>query len=101
MKYRWGGTSPRSGWDCSGYVQYVYAQNGIKLPRSSGAQKAAGEVIPASQAKPGDLIWIPGHLGIVSETEGQMYDAGSTRTNTSKRSYDWMLKRGAVFVRVI
>ena len=101
VKYRWGGTSPRSGWDCSGYVQYVYAQNGIKLPRSSGAQKAAGEVIPASQAKPGDLIWIPGHLGIVSETEGQMYDAGSTRTNTSKRSYDWMLKRGAVFVRVI
>ncbi|GAA4285113.1 hypothetical protein GCM10022261_26440 [Brevibacterium daeguense] len=101
VPYRWGGSSPRSGWDCSGYVQYVYAQNGIKLPRTTSAQRNAGKVIKASEAKPGDLVWIPGHIGIISETKGQMYDAGSSRTNTSKRSYSWMLSRGAVFIRVV
>ncbi|WP_084500122.1 NlpC/P60 family protein [Brevibacterium album] len=101
VRYRWGGTSPTSGWDCSGYVQYVYGKNGIKLPRTTSAQRNAGKVISQKDAKPGDLIWVPGHIGIVSETKGQMYDAGSSRTNTSKRSYDWMVKRGAVFIRVI
>lgn len=101
VKYRWGGTSPKTGWDCSGYTQYVYGKNGIKLPRTTSAQRGAGEVISAKDAKPGDLIWVPGHIGIVSETKGQMYDAGSSRTNTSKRSYDWMVKRGAVFIRVV
>ena len=100
VPYRWGGTSP-SGWDCSGYTQYVYGKNGIDLPRTTGAQRNAGKVISAKEAKPGDLVWIPGHIGIISETKGQMYDAGSSRTNTSKRSYSWMLDRGAVFIRVI
>ena len=100
VPYRWGGTSP-SGWDCSGFTQYVYGKNGIDLPRNTSAQKNAGKVISAKQAKPGDLVWIPGHIGIISETKGQMYDAGSSRTNTSKRSYSWMLDRGAVFIRVI
>ncbi len=100
VRYVWGGNTTK-GWDCSGYTVWVYKQNGINLPRHTSAQKAAGTVIPASQAKPGDLIWVPGHIGIVSETKGQMYDAGSKRTGTTKRSYSWMLKRGAVFVRVI
>ena len=47
------------------------------------------------------MIWIPGHIGIISETKGQMYDAGSTRTNTTKRSYSWMLDRGAKVIRVV
>ncbi|GAA2086747.1 NlpC/P60 family protein [Brevibacterium salitolerans] len=101
VRYRWGGTSPTSGWDCSGFTQYVFKQNGIDIPRTSGAQRNAGKVISQKEAKPGDLIWVPGHIGIVSESKGKMYDAGSSRTNTSKRSYDWMLKRGAVFIRVI
>ncbi|WP_240689607.1 NlpC/P60 family protein [Brevibacterium sp. S111] len=101
VKYVWGGTSPKSGWDCSGYTQYVYAKNGIKLPRTTSQQRSAGKEIPIKDAKAGDLIWIPGHIGIISETKGQMYDAGSTRTNTTKRSYSWMLNRGAKVIRVI
>ena len=101
VKYRWGGTSPKTGWDCSGYTQYVYGKNGIDLPRNTSAQRNAGTVVSAKNAKPGDLVWVPGHIGIVSETKGMMYDAGSSRTNTSKRSYDWMVKRGAVFIRVV
>ncbi|WP_166825788.1 NlpC/P60 family protein [Brevibacterium limosum] len=101
VKYVWGGTSPKSGWDCSGYTQYVYGKNGVKLPRTTSQQRYAGKEISLKDAKAGDLIWIPGHIGIISETKGQMYDAGSTRTNTTKRSYSWMLDRGAKVIRVV
>ena len=101
VRYVWGGTSPTRGWDCSGYVQYVYKKNGIKLPRTSGSQKAAGEVIRSSQAKPGDLIWHPGHIAIVSDKKGYLIDAGSPRTDTSERKWDWMLRSGGLVIRVI
>lgn len=58
-----GGASP-AGFDCSGFTQYVYAQVGISLPRTSGGQGGAGRVVSASEAVPGDLIWAPGHVGI-------------------------------------
>lgn len=61
--YVYGGGTP-SGFDCSGFTSYVYAQVGINLPRSSGAQRGAGTVISRSEAKPGDLIWTPGHVAI-------------------------------------
>ncbi|MFV0253584.1 MAG: C40 family peptidase [Beutenbergiaceae bacterium] len=61
--YVYGGASP-SGFDCSGFTSYVFAQVGISLPRTSSAQRYAGTVIPASEARPGDLIWAPGHVGI-------------------------------------
>lgn len=100
-RYVWGGTSPTKGWDCSGFTQYVYKQNGISIPRVSGAQRSAGKVVTASEAKPGDIIWVPGHVGIVSDKKGMMIDAGSRRTGTSERSYAWMVKRGAKFIRYI
>lgn len=62
-RYVHGGSSP-AGFDCSGFTSFVYAQAGISLPRSSGAQLGAGRQIPASQAQPGDLVWWPGHVGI-------------------------------------
>ena len=58
-----GGASPGA-FDCSGFTQYVYAQFGISLPRTSGAQRNAGYVVSASEARAGDLIWSPGHIGI-------------------------------------
>lgn len=100
-RYVWGGTSPTKGWDCSGFTQYVYKKNGINIPRVSGAQRSAGKVVKASEAKPGDIIWVPGHVGIVSDKKGKMIDAGSRRTGTSERSYAWMVKRGAKFIRYI
>jgi cell wall-associated NlpC family hydrolase len=63
VPYVHGGTSP-SGFDCSGFTQYVYAQLGISLPRTTTGQHNVGQVISRADAKPGDLIWSPGHVAI-------------------------------------
>ena len=61
--YAWGGGAP-GGFDCSGFVSYVYAQMGISLPHQSGDILNSGTVISASEARPGDILWWPGHVGI-------------------------------------
>lgn len=61
--YKWGATGPSS-FDCSGFTQWVYAQNGIYIPRTSGAQKAGGQIISLSELEPGDIVWRSGHVGI-------------------------------------
>lgn len=62
-KYRWGATGPKT-FDCSGLTRYCYRQAGVSIPRSSYYQKKSGKVIKISEAKPGDLVWRPGHIGI-------------------------------------
>ncbi|MFF1697250.1 NlpC/P60 family protein [Streptomyces sp. NPDC058257] len=53
--YVWGANGP-SGFDCSGLMQWSYAQAGVGLPRTSQAQRYAGQQVPLSQARPGDLV---------------------------------------------
>ncbi|QQZ53643.1 C40 family peptidase [Streptomyces microflavus] len=53
--YVWGANGP-SGFDCSGLMQWAYAQAGVSLPRTSQAQRYAGRMVPLSQALPGDLV---------------------------------------------
>jgi peptidoglycan DL-endopeptidase CwlO len=60
--YVYGGATP-AGFDCSGFVMYVYAQFGISLPHSSTGQGAAGTRISEADAVPGDLVIMPGHDG--------------------------------------
>ncbi|MFC0459332.1 C40 family peptidase [Arthrobacter liuii] len=60
--YVWGGTSPITGWDCSGFVQWAYAQAGISIPRTN----AWNIMTPTSTPQPGDLVVQNGgaHVGI-------------------------------------
>lgn len=55
--YRYGGATPRDGFDCSGLVFYSYVKAGIKLPRSAAAQRKAGTDVPFERARPADLLF--------------------------------------------
>lgn len=61
--YKWGASGPNS-FDCSGLVVWCYAKAGKSLPHSSGALASAGTRVSISSAKPGDILWKPGHVGI-------------------------------------
>jgi cell wall-associated NlpC family hydrolase len=55
--YVWGGGSPGSGFDCSGFTSYVWGQNGRNLPHSSAAQYGMTRRIPMGDLQPGDLVF--------------------------------------------
>lgn len=57
LHYVWGGTSPVTGFDCSGFVQYVFKQNGITLPRISRDQASRGIAVTFANLQPGDLVF--------------------------------------------
>jgi cell wall-associated NlpC family hydrolase len=65
VPYRWGGASP-SGFDCSGFVMYVFAQMGISLPHSTYSLWNVGVSVSRDQLQPGDLVFFSGlgHMGI-------------------------------------
>ena len=64
VPYRWGGTSPATGFDCSGLVYWAYRRLGVVLPHSSYALYATGRRV--SEPKAGDLLFFSGlgHVGI-------------------------------------
>lgn len=55
--YRFGGTDPETGFDCSGLVQYVFGQYGISVPREVQAQYRVGAKIGPAEVRPGDLLF--------------------------------------------
>ncbi len=82
-RYTRGGEGPHS-FDCSGFTKRAYAQAGIRLPHSSSAQAARARTISRSQARPGDLVVGPGHVGVYMGG-GMMIDAGNPRTGVVYR----------------
>lgn len=80
-KYTWGGSSPRSGFDCSGLLHYTFKQNGIDLPRNTSEIFNYGtEVASLDDAQVGDIICTPGqgatgkHVKLISKIEdGQIW----------------------------
>ena len=66
VRYVYGGTSPRSGFDCSGFTRFVYAHFGIALPHYSVAQFGMGRRVSERGLRPGDLVFFDGlgHVGI-------------------------------------
>jgi cell wall-associated NlpC family hydrolase len=57
VEYAWGGTSVRSGFDCSGLVRAVYQLNGLAMPRSVGDQYRAGAPVKGNDLRQGDLVF--------------------------------------------
>ena len=98
--YQWGATGPDA-FDCSGLAMMAYRAAGITIPRTGQQQWASGPRIPASQARPGDLVFFagsdgtmtaPGHVGIVSG-HNTMIDAPHTgqvvREEASAAAQGW------------
>ena len=66
VPYVWGGSSPSTGFDCSGFIMYVFAQVGLYLPHHAASQFAYGTPVSREQLEPGDLVFFDGlgHAGI-------------------------------------
>jgi hypothetical protein len=88
VPYLWGGASPKTGFDCSGLVKYVFAKFGVSLPHYAAAQwHAPGSVwVAPNRLQPGDLVFFvgsdgtreaPGHVGIYAD-DGYIIDAPHT-----------------------
>jgi len=93
--YVYGGTTP-SGFDCSGFTQYVFAQIGVKLPRTAEQQRQFAT--PVSTPQPGDLVFFGApayHLGIYAGN-GMMWDSPHSGSSVGLRS----VYSGATYGRV-
>lgn len=106
VPYVWGGEDP-SGFDCSGFLQHVYARHGIALPRTADLQFNVGQVVPRGKEQPGDMIFFetycpgPSHCGIYIG-KGYFIHASSSRGVTiSNLSEDFFASRYLGAKRVI
>lgn len=86
IPYKWGGESPRTGFDCSGLTMVVYRLNGLQLPRSSRAQWQAGRPVNHSQLLRGDLVFFAtaggrsvSHVGIYVGDNRFLHAPGKNR----------------------
>jgi cell wall-associated NlpC family hydrolase len=91
-QYRNGGSEPSRGFDCSGLVQWVFAQHGTSLPRETWEQYALGKKIGDDEVQPGDLVFFetvsrgPSHVGIALGG-GNFVHAPSSRGVVRVESY--------------
>jgi cell wall-associated NlpC family hydrolase len=84
VRYSYGGSSPGSGFDCSGFTRFVYAHFGIVLPHYSAAQFGMGRRVLRTRLQPGDLLFFDGlgHVGLYVG-HGRFIHAPHTGTRVS------------------
>jgi cell wall-associated NlpC family hydrolase len=89
--YRWGGASP-GGFDCSGFVRYVYSRVGVSLPHNAVKQYQYGRPVPKDDLQPGDLVFFDRlrHNGIYIGN-GKFIHARQTgkRVSVARLDDDW------------
>ncbi|HEY9561480.1 MAG TPA: C40 family peptidase [Anseongella sp.] len=78
-RYRYGGNSPRDGFDCSGFACFVFSEFGVQLPRVSADMSKAGRYVGKNELQKGDLVFFAtgssrrvNHVGIVIETRPEV-----------------------------
>ena len=113
-QYRNGGSEPSRGFDCSGLVQWVFAQHGTALPRETREQYVVGKKVDEDEVRPGDLVFFetvskgPSHVGIALGG-GEFVHAPSSRGVVRVESYEkseywadrWLGARRVVLTRVV
>lgn len=76
-KYKYGGTNPNTGLDCSAFLQYIFKQNGVNIPRDTSGIFKAGKEVSLSNVQPGDIICSKGrgpsgrHVQLVSRVDSE------------------------------
>ena len=87
VPYRWGGSSPTTGFDCSGFVRFIYARFGRDLPHSSYADYDQGVRVTRAALRPGDLVFFDGvgHVGMYVG-DGRFIHAPHSGTNVQVTS---------------
>ena len=84
-KYRFGGTSPKTGFDCSGFAWWSHRENNINIPRMSSDQYRSGQKVSRSRLMPGDLVYFEtykkgaSHVGIYDGNGGFIHSPNSKR----------------------
>lgn len=105
--YVYGGNNPKTGLDCSAFVQQAMAKVGITLPRTTTQQYALGQAVPLHQIQPGDVVFLepgkgpsggPGHEGLYIGN-GQVQESPHTGTVNQIVPLNTILKDGLVGVR--
>ncbi|MFD7021533.1 C40 family peptidase [Promicromonospora sukumoe] len=95
ITYVLGGASPSEGMDCSGLIQYVYAQLGVSLPHSSSAMLGSGYQV--TYPEPGDIVWTPGHVALYAGN-GMIIEAWAAGMPVR---YTEMWQNSPTFIRVV
>ena len=112
-RYRYGGESPADGFDCSGFVQFVYGRHGVELPRTSYQQVSAGRAAAGeiTDLQPGDLMFFAAGGGRVDHVaiyagDGRIIHATSGAGSVRYDGLDtdrgeWLLRRFVTSRRVL
>lgn len=96
VAYRYGGDSPEEGFDCSGFVRYVYASHGIVLPRDTASMAAALAQVPLAARRPGDLLFfhtagrhVGIYVGLDKFVHAPSIRTGAVRVSNLRAGYWW------------
>jgi peptidoglycan DL-endopeptidase CwlO len=97
VPYQFGGSSPESGFDCSGFTMWSWAHAGVSLPHSSEMQYAVLPHVAQSDLQPGDLVFFysPIHHVGMYVGGGRMIDSPYTGTVVQVRAVEWSVYVGA------
>ncbi len=108
VKYKSGGTRPDTGFDCSGFVCWTYAQYGVNLPRKTDDQASAGASVKRRDLRPGDVVvfrisrWAGLHTGIYTGKNKFIHSpSAGKRIREESLNVDYWSKRFVSGRRVI